>query len=139
MGIEEFTIYKDSKVDKFAEYLKDGKVMATRCKNCKNVFYPPRADCSSCYTSDVEWFELDRKGKLITFTVIHVAPKRYSTSTPLSSEFKPYAIGVVELKSGHRAMGWLAFEPSKIEVGMALLLSPKKLPDGKVTIFLEPV
>ena len=54
-----------TKVNDFIDYLEQGKVMASRCQTCGMVFFPPRADCYKCLTSDMEWVEVSGKGKQI--------------------------------------------------------------------------
>ncbi|MCK4429960.1 MAG: DNA-binding protein, partial [Candidatus Aminicenantes bacterium] len=41
-GTKSFTSV--TKVNDFIDNLENGKVMATRCKDCGIVFFPPRAD-----------------------------------------------------------------------------------------------
>jgi len=45
-----------TKVNDFISYLEDGKVMGSRCKECGLFFFPPRADCHQCLSSNMEWY-----------------------------------------------------------------------------------
>ena len=47
-----------SKVQDFAVHLKDGRLMASRCKGCGRESYPPRADCPSCFSEDFDYREI---------------------------------------------------------------------------------
>ena len=46
-----------TKVNDFVDYLEQGKVMGTRCKECGLVFFPPRGDCHQCLSAHMKWFE----------------------------------------------------------------------------------
>ena len=59
-GVVSFTT--DAKVSPFVDYLEKGKIMTTKCKKCSNVYFPPKADCPQCMSSDVEWLEITGKG-----------------------------------------------------------------------------
>ena len=57
-----------TKTNNFIDHLEEGKVMGTKCKKCGQIFFPPRADCYSCFSSDMEWFKVSGKGKLLSTT-----------------------------------------------------------------------
>lgn len=57
-----------NRVHQFYENLKAGKFTTTRCRTCGHVAYPPRVICPECYSEELEWVELPKKGKVITFT-----------------------------------------------------------------------
>jgi len=57
-----------SKTEKFWRGLKEGKVYATKCKKCGAIHFPPAADCSKCYSSDMEWIELSNEAEIETYT-----------------------------------------------------------------------
>jgi uncharacterized OB-fold protein len=60
---------------------------------------------------------------------------------PFSSvAFEPCPIGLLEVEGGLRVMGWIPkVDLKKIRVGTKMRASPQVLPDGKITIILEPV
>ena len=49
----------------FYENLKQGRFTTTKCKNCGNVAYPPRVICPECYSENLEYIDLPKKGKVI--------------------------------------------------------------------------
>jgi len=53
---------------KFYEHLKEGRFTTTRCRTCGHVAYPPRVICPECYSEDLEWIDLPKRGKVIVFT-----------------------------------------------------------------------
>ena len=131
-----------TKVARFADDLAAGKIMSTSCKKCGKRYYPPRADCSACMNSEMEWRPLNGEGKLVTFTKIYVPPEHFATRQPLmpfsSVQFEPCAVGILEVEGDLRIMGWMPkIDLKKIKVGMNLKATPQILPDGKVTIVLE--
>jgi uncharacterized OB-fold protein len=49
----------------FYENLKAGKFTTTKCKGCGLVSFPPRVLCPECYSENLEYIELPKKGKVI--------------------------------------------------------------------------
>ena len=50
----------------FYDNLKEGKFTTTKCKKCGYIAYPPRVICPECYSEELEYIELPKKGKVIT-------------------------------------------------------------------------
>src|SRR5207245_6045109 len=69
--------------------------MATRCKECGTLYFPPRADCPKCRGSEGAWVPIEGKGKLVTFTEVYFPPPVFQDSTP-------YLLGLAELEDGRR-------------------------------------
>jgi len=122
-----------TKVTEFADYLKDGKLMASKCKKCGQFSFPPRADCIHCLSDEFEWVECSGKGGLHTYTIIHAAPTGFD-------DIAPYILGVLDLDDGGRLMGWIDVPREEIEIGMRLIAVPKMFeeePDIKLYYSLE--
>jgi len=83
----------DPTIEEFYKYVSQKKLMAVRCIRCQHVMVPPRQICSKCRASTVEWMQLGHKGKLATYTIVHVAPPQFKHMTP-------YAVGIVEMPEG---------------------------------------
>ena len=99
-------------IESFYHFAKEGKLMAAKCNKCGILLLPPRPVCTNCLLDDFEWVELKRKGKLLTYTVIYVAPPQFQSMTP-------YAVGIVKLEDGPNLPGMIKdIEPEKIKVGM---------------------
>ena len=49
-----------TKVTDFAQHLKDGRLMGSRCRKCGNLTFPPRADCPECLSDRFEYRMVDR-------------------------------------------------------------------------------
>jgi len=124
-----------TKVTDFARHLKDGRLMGTRCNNCKATSFPPRADCEECMSDDFSFVEMSGKAKLHTFTKIVAAPTGFD-------DVAPYIVGVVDLAEGGRALAWFGETVSEadIAIGMELQIVPRvfeELEDIKVYYSLE--
>jgi uncharacterized OB-fold protein len=122
-----------TKVTEFADFLKDGKLMATKCKKCGEYSFPPRADCLGCLSDDFEWVESSGTGTLHTYTIIHSAPVGFD-------DIAPYALGVLDLDDGGRLLAWIDVPEEEIKIGMRLKAVPKmfeEIPEIKVYYSLE--
>jgi uncharacterized OB-fold protein len=116
----------EAKVADFIKYLEAGKVMATRCRKCGVSYFPPRIDCPRCLSSDVEWFEVKKKGKLASYTVVNYGPTGFENDAP-------YTLALGEF-DGVQILARLSrdIEPKDIKVGMSLSVSPIKRPDNRI-------
>jgi uncharacterized OB-fold protein len=144
MDFKNFSLgISQTKVARFAEDLAAGRIMSTICRKCGKKYYPPQADCSECMSSDMEWKELKGEGTLAAFTKIYVAPGHFGVRQPLmpfsTVVFEPSPIGLLEVEGGLRVMGWIPkVDLKKIRVGMKMRAFPQTLPDGRITVVLEP-
>lgn len=109
-----------TKVSEFAQYLKDGRIMASRCKKCGATSFPPRADCGECMSGDFEFFEISGKATLHTMTKIVAAPTGFEDVTP-------YTVGVVDLEETGRLLAWIgeSIPEDEIKIGMKLQVVPQ--------------
>jgi uncharacterized OB-fold protein len=57
-----------NKIYEFYDNLKAGRFTTTKCKKCGHVAYPPRIICPECYSEELEYIDLPKKGKVIVFT-----------------------------------------------------------------------
>lgn len=80
-------------VESFYKFVKEKKLMAAQCNKCGTVILPPRPMCPKCFSKDLRWKESPLKGKLLTYTVIHVSPQQFQSLTP-------YPVGIVEFENG---------------------------------------
>ena len=101
-------------IEQFFRFLKEKKLMAAKCMRCGTMYLPPRPMCSNCYSKNLVWTQLKLRGKLATYTVIHIAPE-------LFQNMAPYAYGIVELENGLRLPGIIKnIEHEKLKVGIDL-------------------
>jgi len=57
-----------NRIYEFYDNLKAGRFTTTKCKKCGHVAYPPRIICPECYSEELEYIDLPKKGKVIVFT-----------------------------------------------------------------------
>ena len=124
-----------TKVSDFANYLKDGYIMASKCKDCGQESFPPRADCGQCLSENFEFKEYSGKATLLSYTTIHAAPTGFE-------DVAPYSIGVVDLEESGRLLAWFGdtILKDEIKIGMKLQVVPQifeEQPDIKVYYSLE--
>jgi uncharacterized OB-fold protein len=113
-----------TKVDGFAEHLRDGRIVGSRCRLCSRVTFPPRADCAECLGEEFDFVEYSGRGTLHTYTRIEAAPTGFE-------DLAPYVVGVIDLEEGGRALAWFgeSVKEDDIEIGMDLQLVPRMKED----------
>lgn len=100
---------------------KDGRpyLIGSQCKKCGYVAFPKRMVCPACVTNgSMEDIELSRRGKIETFSILHVAPPGFPV---------PYAVGYVSLPEGPRIFSILSYSGEEINIG-----DPAELKVGKI-------
>ncbi len=120
-----------SKVNDFIDYMEKGKVMYTRCKDCGLVFFPPRADCYQCLTSNMEWLEVSGNGKLISYSKLEYAPVGFEDDLPYSIALLDYG--------DYKVFGRIASDipDEKIQVGMEMKTEVNNLPNGQLNYVFQ--
>jgi len=103
----------------FNQFLKEKKLMGSKCLKCGRLHLPPRPLCAQCYSREMEWVELKGRGKLAGYTCVAVGltimiEEGYSRD-------KPYCSGIVELEEGikisARILGVDTQKPGEIKIG----------------------
>lgn len=123
-----------SKIQKFFEGLKEGKIYMTQCKKCGEKFFPPQADCPKCIESNMEWIQLSGEGELLTCTMIVVKPSTYT-------HYDNYIVGIAQMKEDVKVLAWLKIDnPEKIKPKMKVRLTTvRREPEGFITYEFVPV
>ena len=123
-GTVSFT--KMTKVNDFIDYLENGKVMYTHCKKCGADFFPPRADCAGCLSSDMEWREVSGTGKLVSYSQLKYAPVGFDGDLPYSIALLDYGDYQVfgRLDSG--------LDTAEVKIGMDMITVANQLPSGQI-------
>jgi uncharacterized OB-fold protein len=101
-------------IDQFYKYLAQSKLMAGKCMHCGKIHLPPRPLCDRCFHQEFTWLEIAGKGKLVTYTIIHVAPEQFQAMTP-------YAVGIVQLENGLKLPGMIT-SATQLRIGMELTI-----------------
>ncbi len=89
---------------------------ARRCAGCGTLSLDPARSCPSCGTAGGSDVTLSGRGRLVSWTVIRVAPARYAAEAP-------YAVGLLELAEGPRLTARLEGDPERLSAGQSLVLA----------------
>lgn len=97
------------------------RLEGVRCTGCDKVLYPARRICPACRGRELEPVRLTPRAKVVTSTVIHVAPDDFAMEAP-------YAVAVVETPERARLMVQVTdCEPSEVLPGMELELEFRRI------------
>ena len=103
-------------IEQFYKLMLQGKLMAGKCLKCGKIHLPPRPLCDNCYSQEFEWIEISGKGKLLTYTIIHIAPPQFQA-------IAPYAVGIVQLENGLKIPGMISgATQEQLKIGMNLTI-----------------
>ena len=96
-----------------------GALLGQKCRACNRILPPLTEMCCQCLSSDLEGIPLSKRGRLFSYTVVHVPVKNFQP---------PYAIGWIELPEGlvitSQIEGW---EKKHLEIGMDMEFIVEKL------------
>lgn len=99
----------------FWEGCRQGELRYQTCRGCGHVQFYPRARCTACHGSDLDWAVSAGRGTIHSFTVVHRAP---------SEAFKPdvpYVLALVDLAEGFRMMlNVTGADPDTLEIGTSV-------------------
>lgn len=71
-------------------------LVGSKCGNCNKIMFPPRFICPYCRrTGKLEPYNLGKKGKIVSYTVVHAAANGFEDQAP-------YTLAIVELDDGPR-------------------------------------
>ncbi len=120
-----------TKTNDFIDYLENGKVMGTRCKDCGRTYFPPRSDCYRCLPGEMEWFQVSGTGKLVTYSKLEYAPIGFQ-------EDVPYCIALLDY-GDYRVFGRIdsSLADQEIKIGMAMSTVVNELPNGQLNYIFK--
>ncbi|MBN1225696.1 MAG: Zn-ribbon domain-containing OB-fold protein [Deltaproteobacteria bacterium] len=96
----------------YSKALTKGRLLGLKCKTCGNITTPPKMSCQECGGTDLEVVEVKKKGKIVTFTNVSVAPEGRQNEVP-------YIIALVRLDEGPWIMGNLIdIDPATANMGL---------------------
>ncbi|NNF99627.1 MAG: DNA-binding protein [Desulfobacteraceae bacterium] len=115
-----------TRVNDFITNLESGKVTGTQCNGCGIKFFPPRADCHKCLTTDMTWFDVDGNGKLITYSTLKYGPQGFEGDLP-------YSIAVLDY-GDYKVFGRIAdgIDVDELKIGMEMTAAVNTLPNGQL-------
>lgn len=135
MGFEKFgrkSFTSATKVSKFVDFLMEGRVVGTVCKKCGTKYFPPRADCANCFSSDFDYFDLPKKGRLETFTIAYYAPYGFEMDCP-------YSMGVVDFGNNLKLFARISknIKPEELKPDMEVTVEPVYYEDGQIAFEIK--
>jgi uncharacterized OB-fold protein len=99
-------------------------LIGSKCGNCGALDFPPRVVCPRCGRRSVgrmEPFRLKGRGEVVTYTIVHDAPKDFEM-------MKPYVLAIVQLDEGVRITSQIVdVEPGEVKIGMPVESAFRKL------------
>lgn len=109
-------------IEQFYKGVSQKRLMGGKCKKCRKIHLPPRPLCDKCLSKEFEWVEIPKTGKLLTYTVIHVAPPQFQNMAP-------YIVGIVQLEKEVKIPGIIkGAAPEQVKIGMQLTLEFEESP-----------
>jgi uncharacterized OB-fold protein len=128
-GTVSFT--QTTRVNDFIDHLENGKVMYTRCKTCGMNFFPPRADCSGCLSSDMQWREVTGTGRLVSYSRLKFAPVGFDADLPYSIAMLNYG--------DYQVFGRLDgdLDVAEVRIGMPMTTAVNQLSNGQLNYIFK--
>ena len=102
------------------------RLLGSRCRACGEVLFPRRAVCAKCLAQDAEDVLLGPRGRLWTWTFVHV-PFFGSRRADVGG----YGVGQVDLPEGPRIQAVLSGGPGDFRIGMEMELELETLRENK--------
>jgi uncharacterized OB-fold protein len=94
---------------------------ANKCESCDKVFFPPRRCCGLDCAEELKPVTLATTGKVLTYTIIHIAPTQFTDEAP-------YAMAICEMDGGGRITAQLVDCPfADIKIGMPVRIEFRKI------------
>lgn len=89
----------------------DGRFVVQRCTDCGRERFYPAAVCPDCWSRDFEEVELDGRGTVESYTVVHHAPRE------AFEDDVPYVVALVGLSDDVTVMANVRGDPEAVAVG----------------------
>jgi uncharacterized OB-fold protein len=94
------------------EYPQRYRLEASKFKKSGKTYFPPRSVDPKTSNTESETVKLPDTGKIVTYTVIRVAPEQWGDQSP-------YALAIAELSDGTRLMGQVTdCDVEEVKIGM---------------------
>jgi uncharacterized protein len=118
---------RETRLSRFYDRLREGRLSTTRCPMDDLVHWPPRTACPKCHTEELVWTDLPERGRVYAFSAVLVG-------APLGMEADvPFAVGLVDLDGVPlRLFGRIEGKPwNALRVGEAVRVEPYDIGDGR--------
>lgn len=120
-----------TRTNDFIDQLEAGRVSGTRCRDCGLTFFPPRADCYRCLTSNMDWFDVAGTGRLVTYSRLNFAPVGFEADVP-------YCIALLDY-GDFKIFGRIAADlpEEDLKIGMEMKTAVNRLPNGRLNYVFQ--
>jgi uncharacterized OB-fold protein len=117
----------------FAAHVSDGRLWLQRCGACGACVFYPRALCSACGASRLDWFPASGRG------VVYARAALHRRARPGDPPPQPHCVVLVDLEEGPRLMSRLpGLAAEAVRIGMAVRARIEAGADAPVVVF-DPV
>ena len=119
---------KETRLSRFYDRLRTGRLSTTRCPKDDLLHWPPRTACPRCHTEELEWVDLPEQGRLYAFSAV-------LAGAPLGMESEvPFSVGLVDLDGVPlRLFGRIEGKPwTELTIGLTVRVEPFEVGDGRV-------
>ncbi len=122
-------------INRYLAELKKGKIIATKCRECKRIMLPPRLFCELCFITVNDWVYVRDSGVINTFSICYV----HWDASRVKEDEKPHLPAVIEIDGASQGMGIMHLlgevEPDKIKIGMKVkaVWKPEAERSGSIT------
>jgi hypothetical protein len=107
-------MYKGSSAKSWRKYKIKYRLVGNQGIKSGKKYYPPVFVSEKNSSKKLKEYEFKPEGKLITWSIIHGAPKGYE-------EYAPYIVGIVELEDGERITSQIVnIKKSQLKYGLKL-------------------
>ena len=105
---------------RFLEALREGRILASKCRACGFVLVPPRIACANCYGPMEEFVEVGPQGTLATFTQV-----AFPFIDPETGQMRPvpYTYGMIRLDGARNTFQYFLEEKdvTKLRTGLRVI------------------
>ncbi len=118
---------RDTRLSRFYDRLREGRLSTTRCRK-DGLVWPPRTACPTCHTEELEWVDLPDRGRLYAFSAV-------LAGAPVGMEHDvPFPVGLVDLDGVPlRLYGRIEGAPwTALRVGQEVRVEPFDVDEGRV-------
>jgi uncharacterized OB-fold protein len=102
-------------ISRYLGELKEGRLVARRCRKCERVMIPPRMFCELCFRATDDWVSVKDTGTVNTFSLCYV-------SWDVRRLKRPEIPAVIEIDGASPGMGILHLirrvKPKDVRIGM---------------------
>jgi uncharacterized OB-fold protein len=107
-----------------------GKLIATRCSPCEQVYLPARSFCERCFAELTEQVEIKRSGRLVSYTISYVDHDGARLRRPI-------ALGLVQLEGATTLILHYLLsvnDPTEVKIGCRVetVIKPKAKRIGSI-------